>query len=316
MDMEDIIVELPEEAMNPQYVVSMLSEVTDWGHKIIGAEFAQKYSQGEGVKVAVLDSGCASHVDLDENVLPGAATVAGCVDWDDKNGHGTHVAGIIAALANNIGVIGVAPKCKIVPIKVLGDNGLGNMKSIVDGVYKAIELKVDIISMSLGTYKNHPELHKAVREANDKGIIIVASAGNNPNKPITYPAAYPEVIAVSALDQSGKRAVFAAKGDELDASAPGVEVYSTYLNNQYALLSGTSQAAPYISGMCAVLLSWSRQNPDINTIGNTQEMLKMLDDLSGENQVLTKAEYGFGIPNFANYMPWKDIVNDQPCDNT
>jgi intein/homing endonuclease len=217
----------------------------------------------------------------------------------------THVAGTIAALENGVGVIGVAPKCKIMSIKVLDNSGCGSYQSIVDGINLAVEKKADIISMSLGCPSPTPQLQEAVQNAFKAGVIMVAAAGNS-HGAVDYPAAYPEVIAVSAVDKHGNIADFSCRGDSIKAAAPGVDCYSTYLNNQYALLSGTSQATPYISGVCAILLAWSRANPSAEQIHNGQDMLKVLSELCDANNVLAKQEYGFGIPNFANYMPWKD----------
>lgn len=217
----------------------------------------------------------------------------------------THCAGIIAALQNGTGVVGVAPKAKILPIKVLDDQGQGTYQSIIDGINLAVERKVDIISMSLGCPRPHQGLQDAIRRAYEAGVILIAAAGNSHGE-VEYPAAYPEVIAVSAVDKHGKIADFSCRGDAVDAAAPGVDVYSTYLNNQYALLSGTSQAAPYIAGVCALMLSYAKNNEEAEQIKNSQDMLKVLSEVCDHNSVVAKKEYGFGIPKFANYMPWEN----------
>ena len=304
--MEELIQFLPPEALMAEYIVSALSEVVDWGHTFLNVEIAQKHSEGEDIVVAVLDTGMPNHIDLNDNLLPGLSTIG--TDIYDHQGHGTHVAGTIAALQNGFGVIGVAPKCKILAIKVLDDSGSGSYQSITDGINLAVENKVDIISMSLGCPQPSQQLQDAIQRAFNAGVIIVAAAGNS-HGAVDYPAAYPEVIAVSAIDKNGHIADFSCRGDAIKAAAPGVDCYSTYTNNQYALLSGTSQATPYISGVCALLLAWARKTPTAEQIHNCQDMLKVLSEVCNSNNVLVKQDYGFGIPDFANYMPWKTVVS-------
>lgn len=148
---------------------------------------------------------------------------------DKASGHGTHVAGIIAGSDNDFGVVGVAPKCKVIPIKVLNDDGSGSFETIAAGLKKAIELNVDIINMSLGASVEPPKfIHDLILEAVSKGIVVVAAAGND-SKNVNYPARYDEVIAVAALDAGGKLATFTSKDETVDIVAPGVDIYSTFL---------------------------------------------------------------------------------------
>jgi len=297
---------LPIEELTPEYVIGALSETMDWG--LIAADIpeAHKHSKGAGVVVAVLDTGGPNHIDLNDNLLP-AISVVGTVD--DKVGHHTHVAGIIAALENGIGVIGVAPQAKILPIKVLDDSGHSGFDTIEKGIRLAIENKVDIINMSLGAPIEPPSsVHDAIKDAYDAGIIIIAAAGNDGGN-VNWPARYDEVIAVAAMDQSGQIANFSSRGARIALGAPGVNIYSTFLNNQYALLNGTSQASPFVAGVCALILSWSRSDPNNPQIKNSQDMLKFLDELSDNNGGIATVDHigkiTYGIPNFANFMPWK-----------
>lgn len=306
--MNDKIPFLPIEEMTPTFVISALSEVQDWGLLASGIPEAWGRSKGAGITVAVLDTGAPNHIDLNDNLLPGL-NCAGTQDEVDRQGHAFHVSGIIAARQNGFGVIGVAPECKILPIKVLDNSGRSSFQSVIDGVRLAIEHGADIINMSLGSPTEPPhELHQIIKEAHNRGIIIVAAAGNDGGS-VNYPARYDEVIAVAALSKDGSMARFSSHGPQIDAVAPGVDIYSTYLNNQYALLNGTSQAAPFIAGICALLLSWSRNNAGAPPIKNTQEMLQRLDDLCDSkgrvNSPGRDGDWGFGIPSFANYMPWR-----------
>lgn len=286
-------------------MVSALSETADWGLLMAGIPDAHKYSKGKGIRVAVLDTGCPNHLDVTEN-LDGAFNASLSPTATDKAGHGTHVAGIIAALENGIGVIGIAPEAKIIPIKVLGDNGLSGFDTIERGIRIAMAQSVDIINLSLGSPIEPPaSFHEAVKEAAAKGIFIFAAAGNDAGN-VNWPARYPETIAVGAIDHKGNLATFSSRGPEMHVAGPGVNIYSTYLDNQYAVLSGTSQATPFIAGVAALILSWQRANPSMPPIKTVQDMLHRLDDLSNQHGIIGgMGGIGFGVPVFANDMPWR-----------
>lgn len=306
--MSDIINFLPIDDMKFESVVSALSETTDWGQLFVGVSEAHKHTRGSGVTVAVLDTGVPNHTDLNANLLTGQNAVINN-DMFDHQGHGTHVAGIIAAVENGAGIVGVAPDAKVLPIKVLSDGGNGSYEEIKKGIRIAIDQHADIINMSLGAPIAPPSsFQEIIKEAYDKGIIIVAAAGNDSGA-VNYPARYNEVIAVAAIGQNGELANFSSRGQQVAVSAPGVGIYSTYLNNQYAVLNGTSQASPLVAGICALMLSWARNNPTVPQIRNAQDMLKILDDLCDPVGRIgftgKETNIGFGIPQFANFMPWK-----------
>lgn len=300
---------LPIEDLTPRFVFSALSQVCDWGLMAYGIPEAHTKTKGAGVTVAVLDTGVdPTHLDLIGNILQ----TQNCTSSQsplDVQGHGTHVCGTIVAVDNGIGVIGVAPEAKIISIKVLGDDGTSGYDSIERGIRLATELGVDIISMSLGATVEPPaSFHDAIKAAAAQGIIIVAAAGNDSGS-VNWPARYKEVIAVGAIGPNGELTSFSSRGPEVAVIAPGLNIYSTYLANNYAVLSGTSQATPYVAGICALLLSWSRATPGVKPVSGYEEMLSRLDDLSdphGRIGVHGKTgEIGFGIPNFANYQAWK-----------
>lgn len=200
-------------------------------------------TRGDGVTVAVLDTGCSmTHEDLVGSFVgsfnctnPKRITN----DVTDKDMHGSHVTGIIAARDNAIGIVGVAPDAKIIPIKVLGDDGSGSFEAIVAGIDKAIEMKVDVINMSLGAPGGHPMLYAAVKRAYDAGIPIICAAGNRGTASLDFPASYKETISVGALDVRNMKATFSQMGPNLDFMAPGVEILSTVPINSYMLMSGT-----------------------------------------------------------------------------
>lgn len=168
----------------------------------------------------------------------------------------THCLGIIGARDNDIGMVGVAPKCKIITVKVLGSDGTGDLNGITKALKYAIKVKPNIINMSLGTSENNPVIHELIKKLYELNIPIISAAGNDGKKDsVNYPAAYPETICVTAYDKNGKPAKFNSTGKETEFSAPGVDIYSTWLENKYSLLSGTSMATPFMTGLVALLLS-------------------------------------------------------------
>ena len=301
--MEDNIKFIPDEELVPIHVMQSFSQVVDWGLMQSSIPEAWKYTMGEGINVAILDTGIAEHPDMEGALLP-PLNFSGENDHIDRNGHGTHCASIVAARNNELGMVGVAPGCNIISVKVLGNNGSGSYDGIIAGLQGAMDAGADIISMSLGSPTEAPNaLHEKIKEATNRGIIVLAAAGNDAGR-TNYPARYDEVIAVAALDRTGNLAHFSSRSDEVDAVAPGVDIYACHLNRGYAKLNGTSQACPFMAGVCALLLAWSRKTPDVPLIKNYQEMLQRLDDVcdkDSNNVALGRnGEWGFGIPSFAN----------------
>ena len=286
-----------------------LSQQQNWGIEFCKIEEAWRQTSGTGIRVAVLDTGISEHPDL--NWSPDL-TFNCSMDptyIDEKSGHGTHVAGIIGAKNNAFGVVGVAPDCILIPIKVLNNNGGGSYESIVSGIEKAIESKADIISMSLGSSSAPPDkVHQVIKKAADAGIIILAAAGNDGGV-TNFPARYEEVIAVAAIDENGDYATFTSGDDTVDSVAPGVGIYSTFLNQGYAKMSGTSQACPFVAGLCALALSFTRANPDLPQIKNYIDMLRVLDLLSDDTKYVNAGgskKWGFGAPKIAN-VDWRQV---------
>lgn len=220
-------------------------------------------SQGENVTVAVLDTGCdLDHSDLRDNLLNGKNFIEKNSSPLDRAGHGTHVSSTIAAINNGYGMVGVAPKTKIVPVKVLNDNGNGSVGSIVDGIYWSSDHKdVNFLTMSLGSSGSHPDIEKAINHANSKGKIVFCAAGNSgPNSDIMYPAKYKNTIAIGAIDENLKRTDFSCSGDSLDFLAPGHNIMGCIPKNKYAKMSGTSMSNPFAVGLASLLLSYNLKN--------------------------------------------------------
>ncbi len=246
------------------------SEVIPVGVAAIRASaFWNKGYKGKGVKIAIIDTGCqVNHPDLKDRIIGGrnfTAEDGGDINkYNDYNGHGTHVAGIIAASANGIGIVGVAPEASLLILKILDRNGNGNYTAAINAVKYAISQNVDIISMSLGGPQDVSELHTVIKQAVSKEIVVVCAAansgdGNALTPEYAYPAYYNEVIAVGAATNTNRVAGFSNSNDQIDLIAPGVNITSTYINSSYASLSGTSMAAPHVTGAIALLINWGQQ---------------------------------------------------------
>lgn len=229
-----------------------------WGPRKIAADWAWNTTIGNhDVLVAVVDTGIYwNHSDLVVNYVPlGYDWVNNDTDPIDDNGHGTHCAGIIAAVLNNsIGIAGMA-QVRIMAEKGLDRSGSGNEDDIANAIIHAVEQNASIISVSWGGNFNSTLIYEAIKFAYDYGVLLVASAGNSKNDIKSYPAAYDEVIAVSATDQQDKLAFFTNFGDWIELAAPGVQIYSTVLNNGYNYKSGTSMSCPHVVGVAALV--WS-----------------------------------------------------------
>jgi len=187
--------------------------------------------------------------DLAANIAGGYNALDPGQPPEDDNGHGTHVAGIIAAAANGTGVVGVAPQVSLYAVKVLDGRGEGYYSDIIKGIQWCMENGIQVINLSLGGYADVPALHDAVAQAARQGIVIAAAAGNDGpgGSSVEYPAKYPEVIAVSAVDASRRITDYSSRGPEVELAAPGDDILSTFTSSAYGTLSGTSAAVPHVA---------------------------------------------------------------------
>jgi len=254
-----------------EQVVQMTNEVPT-GIQQIQAPALWGKSKGKGMKIAILDTGCdTTHPDLQERIIGGYNFTdddnSNPDIYTDYNGHGTHVAGTIAAVENANGVVGAAPESSLLIVKVLNGQGSGQYDWIANGINYAIEQNVDIISMSLGGPDDVQALHDAVKRAVDNQILVVCAAGNegdgrDTTEELGYPAAYNEVISVGSVNFTRRSSEFSNSNREVDLAAPGENILSTYINGQYARLSGTSMAAPHVTGGLALIKAIAVQEFD------------------------------------------------------
>lgn len=243
------------------------AETLPWGITQINADDAWATTTGSSIKVAVIDTGIqADHPDLADNVKGGVRfytrgfTLYQDSKWGDDNGHGTHVAGTIAAIDNTIGVVGVAPNVALYAVKVLDRSGSGSWASVAAGIRWAADNGMDVASMSLGGSGGNSDMADAVAYALDAGVVLVAAAGNSGDgsastTETSYPAAYAGVIAVGATNSANAVATWSSSASYVALCAPGVSVFSTYKGSDYATLSGTSMATPHVSGTAALVMS-------------------------------------------------------------
>ncbi len=263
---------------------------------------------GKGVKVAVIDSGIdAQHADI--KVVSGICTLSkNCPinpSYDDDNGHGTHVAGVIAARKNNYGLVGVAPDVELYAVKAMSRTGGGNTTDIAKGVEWAINQKVDIINLSLTTFGSDQALKLLIEKAYYEGITIVAAAGNEgtsiQSDSVQYPAKYEEVIAVTATDGFKKKLTDASYGPEVELSAPGDEISSTYpieldladgIQDGFITLSGTSMATPHVTGILAL---YKERFPSFTNKRLRELLSNTAEDLGEPGR---DSNYGFGMVRY------------------
>lgn len=282
---------------------SALSQQIDWGLREHKMPELWKRSAGEGVLVIVLDTGVPQHDDLPLPVFTKNFTSDN--SEFDRNGHQTHCSGIVAAMNNQSGVVGWAPKADLAHVKVLSDQGGGLSTWIVSGIDYAIsqwqkrkhQYVGCLLSMSLGGPFDRGQ-EAALKRVADAGIVVVAAAGNsgyrNGRSSVDHPGASKHTLAVAAYRSDGNIARFSSGGREVDIAMPGEEILSTIPGNRYQVMSGTSMATPAAAGLLACVIASRPMDKSIHTALGMREFLKHSVDDRGD---LGKDDrFGFGVP--------------------
>ncbi|WP_310483809.1 S8 family peptidase [Chamaesiphon sp. VAR_48_metabat_403] len=281
------------EAIEPNYIYRATVAPNDpqyskqWHLHNIHAEQAWEENRGKGITVAIIDTGVSQVPDLAQTeFVAGYDFVNNKVNADDDNGHGTHVAGTVAqSTNNNYGVAGVAYEAKIMPLKVLAASGGGTISDIAEAIRFAADNKADVINMSLGGGGESQVMKDAIEYAYNKGVVIVAAAGNENRDSASYPARYARVISVAAIDAQGEKAEFSNYGAGIDISAPGggngskiwQETIDPQTNTPVIVgFQGTSMAAPHVAGVVALIKSTGVTAPD-EVLAVLQQSVRKID---------------------------------------
>lgn len=239
-----------EEVVQQSYV----QYVSDWHNKDI---------KGNNVKIAILDTGIAIE-NRDLSLIKGVNfSGSDRESFNDDNGHGTKITGIIAAKENNYNLLGIAPNSELYIAKVADEHGNVNYEDLVKGINWAVEQNVDLINISLEFWSDNLNLRKAIKNASNEGIIIVSSSGNikyEGDTDLSYPGSYPEVINVGMLNTDGEVYSEEFKKKQVDVFAPGEDIFSLYFNNKMTLDTGVSFSTAYVSGYAALLIQNFKEN--------------------------------------------------------
>ncbi|MFP4068573.1 MAG: S8 family peptidase [Opitutales bacterium] len=268
----------PPKEVSPE-ALAMLQAYGRSAREIVGGPVE---GDGSGVLVGILDSGIAAHPQFDDVYIVHVDLAGGGVAGPGA-AHGTSVASIIT------GTEGVAPEAELFVVRVLDDEGLGNSFHVAEGIVQAADLGVQVMNLSLGLYQDSQVLREAVRYAQDKGMLLVAAAGNDGFGRLPYPAGYPEVVSVTAIDAAERQALFPNQSERIDFAAPGVGILTAKDDEGTELFTGTSAAAPFVTGTVAALLS---ADPDLTGKGAV-EILRRHRNEAGAGGV--DPVYGGGI---------------------
>ena len=303
--------------MEPNYIYQALEVPNDpeygkqWNLRAIAMESAWDGSKGDGVTVAVIDTGVTRVPDLRQTeFVSGYNFVDDNRDTTDYNGHGTHVAGTIAQATNNeYGVAGVAPKAKIMPLKVLGDNGGGTVADIAEAIMYAADNGATVINMSLGGGGESKTLADAIDYAYGKGVVIIAAAGNEGRNAAAYPGRYPKVISVAATDATDNKADYSNFGAGVDIAAPGgssdgkdgkiIQETIDPDTREPVLMGfqGTSMAAPHVAGTAALIQSVQLQQAKVGLSAGAAEKLTVAEVSEPEDVLKILKASARNVPN-------------------
>lgn len=243
-------------AVEDDKVYKLHSETIPWGVRKISAPSVWNRVQGGGIRIGIIDTGIdRTHPDLTRRVAGGVNVVGSGSPFVDRNGHGTHIAGTIAAALNGSGIAGIAPRASLYAIKAFGADGTGSSADVIEGIEWAIENRMDILNMSFGSAHGSRAERNAITAARKAGIVMIAASGNSGGS-VDYPARYADVIAVGAINIRNRVPAFSSRGRGLNFVEPGVNILSTWPGGEYRKLSGTSMASAHLTGIAAILLAY------------------------------------------------------------
>lgn len=278
--------------------IQILKQIVPWGINRIGSRMVNAMGNtGKGIKIGILDTGIDyTHPDISKNYKGGYNFIDNNTDAKDYNGHGTHVAGTIAAEDNDIGVVGVAPEAYIYSVRILDFAATGTASDISAGLEWCLNNNMQIVNMSLGSCEDSISVTRAIDVLYNHGILLIAAAGNSGNgmgtgDSIDNPARYNSVVAVGATDINDNRASFSSTGPKLEISAPGKDIYSLLPGNKYASLSGTSMASPHVAGVAALVIS---ADPGISNVQARIRLQTTTQNIS-KGSFEGKSWFGYGL---------------------
>lgn len=275
-----------------------------WGYGAIQTPVAaQAGFTGKGIKIAVLDTGISEEAGL--KISGGTSTVEGVSSYEDDNGHGTFVAGIIGAKSK--AYKGIAPDASLYAVKVMDKDGNGSTESLAQGLDWAIRQHMDVINLSLSFPQESPAVDDLLAKAAEQGITVIVAAGNSGNADgsgdtLAYPAKSPDTITIAAVDSNLQRAAFSGTGDEVEFAAPGVGIVSSSISGKYKISEGTSTAAPFVSGMVAVL---KQAYPTLNAEQIRTALQRGAVDLGTPGR---DPQYGYGLISFSHLIGKNSVI--------
>lgn len=264
-------------------------------------------TKGAGVTVAILDTGLWDHGDLPDPIFTGNFSAS---DTDyDRQGHGTHVAGTVGARLDGAGVVGWAPECNLAAVKVLGDDGAGRSDKIAEGIRYAANQGAHIINMSLGG-PHDVEIEEACIDVIQQGVFVICAAGNEGlfgDNTVGYPAKLPQTLAVASYRKDGQISDFSSQGREVDIAFPGEDILSTWPENRFRSISGTSMATPACAGLTALMLAchWKAEKAgNLKTpIRNNRQLREHLKRHAQDVGEAGKDNaFGWGVPDVNGLM--------------
>lgn len=293
----DQTVFLPPHEIHETGEFNTLSQTVGWGLKDLNIPTLWKDAKGENTTIAIIDTGYSPHFETKDSIITEKQKSFVASETIDENGHGTMVCGVVVAKDDMNGIVGVAPNAKIIPIKCIPNSGMfSDINLLINSLRYALELNVDIVNMSLGRYQPFgQEVEQLIQEFYDRNIPVVCAAGNRADKPVMYPANYPTTIGVTSFKKGRSISDFSPSGDNIDFALPGDHIITTTLDDKYAVVSGSSFAAPFMSGIIALMIShYKRINKTYSVEGIIDKLKTKCMKIDGNDK---HAQFGYGIIN-------------------